>query len=219
MTEGDGASGRTGSTDPVGEFVAVMRRLQVECSWKATQTHESLARYLLEETYETLEVLDSGDPVALREELGDLLLQVVLHSVMAERDGEFTFDEVVTGITAKMVRRNPHVFATGEGQELSPEEVDELYQRAKDTEKQRGSVLEGIPAALPALLHADKVAERLARAGQPLTVASRDAVAAEQAEDVGEALLALVLRARAEGTDPEQALRRAVARRVSAPGA
>ena len=88
-----------------------MRRLRVECSWKAGQTHRSLARYLLEETHETLEAIDTGDAVLLREELGDLLLQVYFHAVIAEEAGEFTIDDVAADITAKMRRRNPHVFA------------------------------------------------------------------------------------------------------------
>lgn len=192
------------------EFVAVMRRLRVECSWKAAQTHASLARYLLEETYETLEVLDSGDVTGLREELGDLLLQVVLHAVMAEQAGDFTFADVAGDVTAKMVRRNPHVFGPGAdagSPGLTPEQVNEAWQQVKDTEKQRASVLDGIPVALPALLHADKVAERLARAGGPLSAPS-------DPDDLGERLLALVLEARAEGLDPEQALRTAVRRRL-----
>ena len=191
-------------------FVEVMRRLLTECAWKAAQTHSSLARYLLEETYETLEVLDSGDVAGMREELGDLLLQVVLHSVMAERDGDFTLAEVIEDVTAKMVHRNPHVFGPNSGGQLTPEEVNELYQQAKETEKARGSVLDGLPASLPALSYADKVAERMTRAGSPPEAPSEQA----QADDVGEALLAVVLRARADGTDPEQALRRAVARRI-----
>ncbi len=191
------------------EFVAVMRRLQVECAWKAAQTHHSLARYLLEETYETLEALDTGDAGLLREELGDLLLQVVLHSVMAERSGEFTFADVVGDITAKVVRRNTHVFGDVDATGMTPDEISEVWQAAKATEKQRSSVHEGIPEALPALLYADKVAERLERAGSPVEVPGGDAEG-----DLGERLLALVLEAREAGADPEQALRAAVRRRL-----
>ena len=90
-----------------------MRRLRVECSWKAGQTHRSLARYLLEETHETLEAIDTGDAEHLREELGDLLLQVYFHAVIAEEAGEFTLDDVAADIIAKMRRRNPHVFGDG----------------------------------------------------------------------------------------------------------
>ena len=97
------------------EFLEVMRRLRVECAWKAGQTHRSLARYLLEETHETLEAIDTGaatgDWAHLREELGDLLLQVYFHAVIAEENGDFTLDDVAGDIVAKMRRRNPHVFA------------------------------------------------------------------------------------------------------------
>ena len=98
------------SGPPLLEFLEVMRRLRAECPWKAEQTHRSLARYLLEETHETLEAIDSGDRRHLREELGDLLLQVYFHAVIAEERGAFTIDDVAGDITAKMRRRNPHVF-------------------------------------------------------------------------------------------------------------
>ena len=97
-------------SDPLAEFAADMRRLRAECVWKSEQTHESLRRYLVEESWETLEAIDSGDPEHLREELGDLLLQIGFHAVIAEEAGEFTFDEVVQGIVDKLRRRNPHVF-------------------------------------------------------------------------------------------------------------
>ena len=100
------------------EFLAVMRRLRAECPWKREQTHRSLARYLLEETHETLEAIDAGDATGdwdhLREELGDLLLQVYFHAVVAEEAGAFTIDDVARGITEKMYRRNPHVFGPPE---------------------------------------------------------------------------------------------------------
>lgn len=98
--------------DAVAEFVAVMRRLRAECPWKREQTHRSLARYLLEETHEALEAMDTGDADHLREELGDLLLQVVFHAVIAEESGAFGLDDVARDVTAKMHRRNPHVFGS-----------------------------------------------------------------------------------------------------------
>lgn len=211
-------------TDPrsglaLDEYLVVMRRLARECPWKAAQTHTSLARYLLEETYETLEAIEGGDAAHLREELGDLLLQVVLHSVIAEQAGEFSFAEVVEGISAKMVRRNPHVFDSSTPSRLTPEETNEVYQAAKQAEKAeqaaktgkagtgRTEPLEGVPSALPALLWADKVADRLERDGRALEVDP-------DAEELGERLLGLVLEARAAGSDPEQALRAAVRRRL-----
>ena len=119
------------------EFLAVMRRLRTECPWKRAQTHRSLARYLLEETHETLEAIDTGDLGHLREELGDLLLQVYFHAVIGEEAGTFTIDDVARGISEKMHRRNPHVFgpASGSGSAMSAAEVDAQWQQIKATER------------------------------------------------------------------------------------
>ena len=197
----------------VAEFVEVMRRLRAECPWKQEQTHRSLVRYLLEETYETVDAIDeaeaSGEFGHLAEELGDLLLQVVFHAVIAEERGDFSLEDVARGITAKMRRRNPHVFGdsttdeAGEAGDLTADQVDERWQRIKAAEQSAPSEL---PSALPALLYADKALARRERAGLPLDVAAGS-------PDVGERLLALVAEARAEGVDPEQALRDAVRRR------
>lgn len=191
--------GTPASGAPLLEFLEVMRRLRAECAWKAGQTHRSLARYLLEETHETLEAIDTGDAQHLREELGDLLLQVYFHAVIAEESGEFTIDDVATDITAKMYRRNPHVFGGAPGG--TPQEINEAWEAVKATEKQRTSVTDGLPPGLPALLYADKVLDRLEREGRP---------AATSGAGLGDRLLALVAEARAGGVDPEQALRDAV---------
>jgi XTP/dITP diphosphohydrolase len=189
------------SGEPLLEFLEVMRRLRAECAWKAGQTHRSLARYLLEETHETLEAIDTGDAEHLREELGDLLLQVYFHAVIAEESGEFTIDDVAADIIEKMVRRNPHVFGSAEGG--TPAEINDVWESIKRAEKKRTSVTEGLPPGLPALLYADKVIDRLERDGR--------AVEPDEA-DLGGRLLALVAEARATGVDPEQALRDAVRR-------
>jgi XTP/dITP diphosphohydrolase len=192
--------------DPLAEFAADMRRLRAECVWKSEQTHESLRRYLVEESWETLEAIDSGDPEHLREELGDLLLQIGFHAVIAEEAGDFTFDEVVQGIVAKLRRRNPHVFAP-DGLSVAVTDaasVNELWESVKATEKVRTSVLDGLPPGLPALLLADKVLDRAERAGTPVAVPA--------SSDLGDRLLALVAEARASGVDPEHALRDAVRR-------
>jgi len=213
----------TASGEPLLEFLAVMRRLRAECAWKREQTHRSLARYLLEETHETLEAIDSGDSEHLREELGDLLLQVYFHAVIAEETGAFTLDDVARGITAKMRRRNPHVFAP-EGQPLAPggdaAEVNDTWQAIKAREKPDAPVTEGLPETLPALLYADKALDRLARrGGLPVSGEQATVPAAETVADappaggeVGDRLLALVAEAREAGVDPEQALRDAVRR-------
>ena len=154
------------SGEPLLEFLGVMRRLRTECAWKAGQTHRSLARYLLEETYETLEAIDTADVELLREELGDLLLQVYFHAVIAEESGEFTIDDVAADIIAKMRRRNPHVFAPDADSPTEAAEIDAAWERIKATEKRRTSITDGLPSALPALLYADKVLGRLGDARQ-----------------------------------------------------
>lgn len=193
------------------EVVAMMRRLRGECGWKAAQTHRTLARHLLEETYETLEAIESDGPDRddhLREELGDLLLQVLFHAAIAEQEGRFDLDDVAAGLATKLRHRNPHVF--GDLVETDPVRINDAWEAAKATEKQRDDLWEGIPAALPALALAAKVLERHERAGiaAPAPVEQPDPATA-----VGEELLGCVERARSQGVDPEQALRDAVRRR------
>ena len=120
---------------PLVEFLDDMRLLRERCPWKAGQTHHSLVRYLLEEAHETVEAIESGDAGHLREELGDLLLQVFFHAVIAEERGAFTLDDVARDITAKMRRRNPHVFGTpeqrAEAAGLSAAEIDARWEQIK----------------------------------------------------------------------------------------
>jgi XTP/dITP diphosphohydrolase len=184
------------------DLVTVMDRLRTGCPWDREQTHRSLARYLLEESYETLEAIESGDYTHLREELGDLLLQVFFHARIASEDGDdpFTIDEVAGGIVDKLVHRHPHVFA---GLEVAgTDEVEANWETLKAAEKGRGSVLDGVPMALPALALADKVLGRAGRVG----------VEPAGGRDLGDRLLALVVEARASGLDAEQELRDAVRR-------
>ncbi len=191
---------------PLIELVEIMARLRAECGWKAAQTHRTLARHLLEETYETIEAIEAGNPDDLREELGDVLLQVYLHAAIAAQAGEFDIEDVARGLVEKMLRRNPHVF--GDVEETDPVRINDTWESVKAAEKQRTGLLDGIPAELPALSRAAKVLDRLERAGSSLPAAR-----AEDA-DLGDRLLALVAEARESGVDPEQALRDAV-RRVS----
>lgn len=191
MTDGPG-------TDPLREVVEVMARLRAQCPWTRVQTHESLRRYLLEEAYETLEALDSGDGEHLREELGDLLMQVVFHAEIASSEAEgWGIDEVAAGIRDKLIHRNPHVF--GDVEVSSAAEVDANWQRLKAERRPRRHPAEGIPEQLPALLYADKV---LARVAAPVP----------RTGELGERLLALVAEAQAQGVDPEAALREAARR-------
>src|SRR5688572_26178757 len=122
---------------PLLELVEVMRRLRAECPWKAGQTHESLVRYLLEETYEVVEAIETGDRAHLREELGDLLLQVYFHAAIAAEEGEYDVQDVAADLVAKLVRRNPHVFGPQATPGLSAEEVNEAWESVKADEKQR----------------------------------------------------------------------------------
>ncbi len=191
------------------DLVEVMDRLRTSCPWDRQQTHRSLARYLLEETYETLEAIEDGDRDHLREELGDLLLQVVFHARLAaeDRHDPWDLDDVAGEIVAKLVRRHPHVFAGVEVADAA--EVEANWESLKAYEKQRPSVLAGVPAALPALARADKLLTRAERAG--LADVKVPAGAGDDGE-VGEALLASVRAARAKGVDAEQALRQALGR-------
>jgi XTP/dITP diphosphohydrolase len=199
--------------DAVAELLEVMRRLRAECDWKREQTHRSLARYLLEETHEALEAIDTGDLDHLREELGDLLLQVYFHAVIAEESDAFTFDDVVADLVAKLRRRNPHVF--GDAAASGPVAVNQLWESIKAAEKQRPSVTDGLPPGLPALLYADKVLDRLSRSADAPAVPPPP-VAEPVDSGIGDRLLALVAEARAAGVDPEQALRDAVRRLLAA---
>jgi XTP/dITP diphosphohydrolase len=201
------------------ELVAVMSRLRRECPWDAKQTHGSLAPHLLEESYEALEALESGDPESLREELGDVLLQVMFHAeVASERtDGTgYTIDDVAGGIADKLVRRHPHVFAdvTVSG----ADEVKQNWDAIKAAERAAktgdpGSVLDGVPFGQPALALAAQLQRRAERAGAPPELADLDRPAgpadAESPSEIGAELFALVARARAAGLDPELELRSA----------
>ncbi|MDQ3156159.1 MAG: MazG family protein [Actinomycetota bacterium] len=177
------------------DLVEVMDQLRTQCPWTKQQTHASLSHYLLEEAYETLESLDSGDTDHLREELGDLLMQVVFHARIAAESEGWDIDTVAEGIVAKLIYRNPHVF--GDETVASADEVDANWQALKAVEKQRSSPLDGIPAHMPALAFADKV---LGRIGD----------VAVDGDDFGSRLLALVQEARADGVNAEEALRKAV---------
>ena len=191
---------------PLLDFLDDMRRLRRDCPWKREQTHRSLARYLQEETAETVEAIDTGDLDHLREELGDLLLQVYFHAVIAEESGAFTIDDVAREISEKMHRRNPHVFGSTEPTTMTAAEVDQQWQRIKTDEKARRSPYDGIAPGLPALLLATKVLDRV-----PDDVVGLPE-AADLSTDLCDRLLALVAEAKAAGVDPEQALRDAVRR-------
>jgi MazG family protein len=206
MTTGGSEQSPLDSASPLIELVEIMAKLRAECGWKAAQTHRSLAKHLLEETYETLEAIEAldhgGDPDHLREELGDVLLQVYLHAAIAAETGAFDIEDVAAGLREKMIRRNPHVF--GDVEETDPARINETWEAVKAAEKERSGIFDGIPLELPALTRAAKVLDRIERAG--------GTVPAPDPDNLGDRLLALVAEARAAGEDPEQALRDAVRR-------
>ena len=186
------------------DLVATMDRLRSPggCPWDAEQTHESLLRYLIEEAYEVVEAVETGDREHLREELGDLLLQVVSHARVAQEHPEhpFTLDDVAAGIVDKLVRRHPHVFADDDA--ATAEHVEERWERMKAVEKGRESALDGIPGGLPALARAEKMLDRVDRHGVDTSLPDGD--------DVGVRLLRDVAAARRQGTSAEEALREAL---------
>lgn len=199
------------------ELVAVMDRLRSPggCPWDAKQTHRSLLEYLVEETYETVEAIELEDEAALCEELGDLLLQVVFHSRIAQESSNgFTIDDVAEGITNKLVARHPHVFSDVEV--ADDDELESNWNRIKAEEKGRASVTDGIPSALPALLLAAKLQAR----SKDLPLQRDDLAALDaQLEDeaaLGKLLWNLVRLGRDKGWDAETALRGEIRRQTAA---
>jgi NTP pyrophosphatase (non-canonical NTP hydrolase) len=220
-----------GSSDLPGahfiDLVATMDRLRVQCPWDAKQTHASLAPHLLEESYEAVEALESGDQRALREELGDVLMQPVFHARIAAERGDgtgYTIDDVADGITAKLVRRHPHVFGdvTVSGADEVKANWDEIKRREKADQAERTGVpaageaapsaLDGVPFGQPALALAAQLQRRAARAGVPEELARLDGPAPAPGDDIGVELFRLVARARALDLDPETELRAAARR-------
>jgi XTP/dITP diphosphohydrolase len=210
------ADGATGSR--LLDLVRVMDTLRVNCPWDARQTHESLRPFLLEETYEAIDALTADDQEAVREELGDVLLQVVFHARVAQErtDGTgYTIDDVADGIIDKLTRRHPHVF--GDVTVSGPDEVKLNWDAIKAAERAASglggpaSVLDGVPLGQPALALAAQLLRRAERAGVPaeLARAGADQAGGEGGSDLGRELFALVNRARAVGLDPELELRAA----------
>lgn len=198
---------------PVDQLVQVMDQLRRPggCPWDAQQTHESLARYLLEETYEALEAMDQGDLVSLREELGDLLLQVVFHARIAqESEADFSLDAIAQGVVDKLIRRHPHVFS--DLVVTTNEELEANWAKIKETEKQRESVTDGVPSAMPALQLATQLIYRSrkldADLGNPeMKEALRNIIGEVSQEQVAALLVATVELAREQDLDAESVLR------------
>lgn len=217
MLDGSGDPASADGADAaaaLARLVAIMDRLRRECPWDAEQTHESLAPYLLEETYEALDALEQRDAAALREELGDVLLQVLFHArIAAERtDGTgFDIDDVAEQIAAKLIRRHPHVFA--DVTVAGPQEVTRNWDAIKAAERaavgrERASALDGVPLGQPALALAAQLVRRAGRAGAPDGLADL-AAGPDPVSPIGAELFALAARAAKAGLDPELELRAA----------
>ncbi|MGA0593894.1 nucleoside triphosphate pyrophosphohydrolase [Enterovirga sp. CN4-39] len=211
-------------------IMAALRTPGTGCAWDIAQSFETIAPYTLEEAYEVADAIARGDLDDLRDELGDLLLQVVFHARMAEERGAFDFGGVVEAITAKLIRRHPHVF--GNARDLAPAEVKRLWDDIKAAEKREraahhgskpASILDGVPAALPSLTRADKLTRKAAKVGfewpdiQGVTAKIEEELAevreaaalgdkAEIAEEVGDLLFTVANLARHLDVDPEAAL-------------
>lgn len=208
-------SNKPQSESALAELVLTVRTLLGEggCAWDRLQTHESLAKYLVEESAEAVDAIGAGDSEELAEELGDVLFQVLFHAEIARRDGEgYDIESVAAATNEKMRRRHAHVF--GDESQLTQDiaEIEASWKRLKDEEKSsRTSVLDGVPQSLPALALAAKVLSR----GKSLGILGDDEATAasfpfEDSQDVGRTLLALVAAAQAQGYDPELALRTTV---------
>jgi XTP/dITP diphosphohydrolase len=193
------------------DLVQVMDRIRAECPWSSLRTHEDLAKYGIEEMYELVEAIEEGDRAAVREELGDVLLQVVFHAAIAAGDARepFDIDDVAGGLVDKLVHRHPHIF--GDEVAETPEQVRANWIRLKGVEKSRESVTDGIPLESPALALAAKLAGRARNAGLPLPVAP-PAPRYDDETVLGEHLLAESAAADSAGIDPEAALRHAARR-------
>ncbi|MGH9186596.1 MAG: MazG family protein [Acidimicrobiales bacterium] len=199
----------------VARFAALVRTLRERCPWDREQTHQTLTRHLLEETYEVLDAIESLDEATgagdehLEEELGDLLIQVVFHATLGAERGAFTLADVARGIHHKLVARHPHVF--GDVEASTADHVIRNWEQIKRVEQGRDSVMDGIPSSLPSLLYAHKVQRKAATLGIEAPV-PESAGLLESESAVGEALFGLVAAARRLDVDPESALRAAAAR-------
>lgn len=206
------------------EFVGIVRRLRKECPWDREQTHDSIRAMLLEEAYEVMEAIEDNDLQELKRELGDILLHVVMHSIIAEEVQAFSLDEVIENETKKLIHRHPHVF--GETKVSGADQVKDNWEKLKLKEQGRKSLLDGVPRALPALQRAQRLQQKAASVGfdwsdiadvwkkveeeiAELQHEQKQNAAKEKLEDeFGDVLFSLVNFARFLKISPEDALRR-----------
>lgn len=214
-------------------LIGIMASLRGEkgCPWDKEQTRESLKPFLIEETYEVLEAIDEKDPEKIKEELGDLLFQIIFHSRIAEEKGEFNIRDVIRKISDKMIARHPHVFGE-ERYETSEEVLRQWEERKREEGKIRESILEGIPKELPSLLRAQRIQARAARVGFDWervedvlkkldeeikefkdALDKKDQAAIE--DELGDIFFVLVNISRFVGVNPEDALRKTISKFIS----
>jgi XTP/dITP diphosphohydrolase len=186
------------------------------CPWDNEQTHQSLIEYLLEESYEFAEAVESGNRQAIREELGDVLLQVVFHSKIAQEhlQDPFNIDDVADVITNKLIKRHPHIFS--DSKDLTSLEVENNWEMIKQKEKSRTSITDGVPVAMPALMHADKLITRVKSVKDEIAQVKETQLVnhvkkdLNSEEEVGQFLLSFVAMCNERGIDSESALRKAI---------
>lgn len=186
------------------DFVKIVEILRHCCPWDREQTHESIRNNLLEEAYEVVEGIDKNNPAIMREELGDLMLQVIFHSIMGEEAGEYNLEVVITDICKKLIRRHPHIFASVDTDDANVvlENWDNI-KKAEKANKTLGDELSSITSALPALMRSEKVCKKIRKrngetfGAEPITF-----------EEAGEALFKIVSSCSASGINPEEALTR-----------
>ncbi len=216
MSEKKSSTKSSSSLLELEQVVAALRNPETGCPWDLKQTHESLMRYLIEESYEVGEAVENKDSEELQEELGDVLLQVYLHAQIASEEKIFTIEDVAAGVCQKMISRHPHVFGSKKSQSMSVEEVEKQWEALKLKEKSdRNSLLDGIPKSLPPTLKAERVLSRVAEPGfewnspedawnkveeelQELRTANNKA---ELSEELGDLFFALTAWARKQGVD------------------
>lgn len=192
-------------------LVEVMKKLRTDCPWDAEQTHESLIRYQLEESYEFIEAVENGNRADLKEELGDLLLQVYFHAEIADEDEKepFNIDDVAAGVADKLIARHPHVF--GDVKVNSSADVKRNWEEIKNEEKGRTQFDEGVPIGQPALPLAAKLILRAEKNGLNLPPTTQPASGVDE-NSLGDAFLSLISWAVERDIDPEAALRKAALR-------
>jgi len=210
-------------------FIEIVKILRNECQWDKSQTHKSISHLLIEEVYEVYDAINKNNFDELAKELGDILLHIVMHSVIAEEENNFNFADVIKTVSEKMIRRHPHIFA---GVEV--DDTNQILKNWEDIKMQEGrkSVLEGVPASLPSLLKAERIQEKAAKVGfdwdnkidvwkkveeeiSELKIEIENGDKNKIEEEIGDVIFAIVNAARFEGVVPEQALQKTNSKFIS----